>query len=336
LRSDKSLNLSVIHRTMETDFKRLQRVLDLKIERCVSYSQLKRILQTIDYKLFNSINESHFGLNVVGESQHWYSVDGKELRGTIDGAMGEKRGLSIVNLTEHKTRRSRIIGHYDALKASEKPIVSAYFEEKEIAQMKLSFDALHTSRENLATIARKKGVYLAQLKGNQGALLEECQLVGEHLAAEFKNTEFSKGHGRVETRQYRGYNFVASEFDQGWKPTNSTTLIVVNRERLHTKTKKITQETCYWLSNQILDKESFSEICKAIRNHWGIETHHNIRDVQMGEDDIKISNQKEALVVASFITLALNLIEKKGSNKSIIRENMTKNWNLVPQIFNQF
>ena len=40
--------------------------------------------------------------------------------------------------------------------------------------------------------------------------------------------------------------------------------------------------------------------------------------------------------MASLITLALNLIEKKGGNKSIIRENMTKNWNLVPQIFNQF
>lgn len=138
LRSDKSLNLSVIHRTMEADFKRLKRVLDLKIERCVSYSQLKRILQIIDYKLFNAINELHFDLNVVGESQHWYSVDGKELRGTIDGVRGEKRGLSIVNLTEHQTRQSRIIGHYDALKASEKPIVSAYFEEKEIAQMKFT------------------------------------------------------------------------------------------------------------------------------------------------------------------------------------------------------
>lgn len=113
-------------------------------------------------------------------------------------------------------------------------------------------------------------------------------------------------------------------------------LIVVNRERFHTKTKKTTQEICYWLSNQALDKESFNEISKAIRTHWTIETHHNIRDVQMGEDDMKISNQKEALVVASFITLALNLIEKKGGNKSIVRENITKNWNLIPPIFNQF
>jgi hypothetical protein len=76
-------------------------------------------LQIIDYELFDFVNESYFGLKVVGESQHWYSVDGKELRGTIDGVKGEKRGLSIVNLTEHQTRRSRIIGHYDASKASE-------------------------------------------------------------------------------------------------------------------------------------------------------------------------------------------------------------------------
>ena len=46
---------------------------------------------------------------------------------------------------------------------------------------------------------------------------------------------------------------------------------------------------------------------------------------------MKISNQKEVLVVANLTTLALNLIKKSG-NISIVRENI----NLVPQNLNKY
>ena len=50
---------------------------------------------------------------------------------------------------------------------------------------------------------------------------------------------------------------------------------------------------------------------------------------------MRISNKKEAVVVASFVTLAVNLLEKKRENISILREKLTKNWELIPEIFNQ-
>lgn len=182
-------------------------------------------------------------------------------------------------------------------------------------------------------MANKNGVYLAQLKANQKELLEECELVSKHFTANFKNTEYQKGHGRVETRLYKGYNFAAAEFDERWKETKNVSLIVVNRERFTSKTKKTTHENSYWISNQLLDGKSFTEMSKAIRNHWNIETHHHIRDVQIGEDQIKIRHKNEALVVASFITLTSNLLENQVGNKSILREKMTKNWKLIPAIF---
>ena len=129
---------------MSDDFENLAHILGIKVAQCVSYSQLKRILQLIDYKQFNAINESYFSYIIKKDAEKWFSIDGKELRGTIDGVSGEKRGLSIVNLTTHQSRQSNIIGHYDALKASEKPVVSGYFEETDISKLKFTFDALHT------------------------------------------------------------------------------------------------------------------------------------------------------------------------------------------------
>lgn len=333
LRSDKLLNLSVIHRAMLNDYEKLSHILGIKVAKCVSYSQLKRVLQLIDYEQFNAMNESYFSFIIKHDAEKWFSIDGKELRGTIDGVSGEKRGLSIVNLTTHHSRQSSIIGHYDALKASEKPVVSSHFKETDISKQKFTFDALHTSRENLATIANKNGIYLAQLKASQKEMLAECELVNKHFTANFKNTDYQKGHGRVETRLYKGYNFAAAEFDERWKETKSVTLIVVNRERFTSKTKKTTHENAYWISNQPLDGKAFTEMSEAIRNHWNIETHHHIRDVQIGEDKIKISHKSQALVVASFITLTSNLLEKQGGNKSILREKLTKNWKLIPAMF---
>ena len=50
-------------------------------------------------------------------------------------------------------------------------------------------------------------------------------------------------------------------------------------------------------------------------------------------DSLRISNPKESVVVASFLTVAINLLETKGENISILREKMAKKWVLVPAIF---
>lgn len=333
LRSDKGLKMSVIHRGMKEDFSRLSTLLGVNFQQCVSYSQLKRILRTIDYQLFNDINSLYFGSIIQETGSHWYSLDGKELRGTIDKTLGKKRGISIVNLTEHQSRFSKIIGQYDATKASEKPVISSYLEDSDLTNKKFSFDGLHTSVKNLKTIEKKGGTYLAQLKGNQKRALKVCKDLEQSGTVLYKDDQIEEGHGRIEERQYFGYKLDVSTLNSSWKETGCCTLITVNRRRYNTKMKKESVEKSYWIYNQCLDNQSFNEVKQSVRNHWSVEVHHQIRDVQMGEDKMRISNKEEAVVVASFVTLAINLLEKKGENISILREKLTKNWKLIPQIF---
>ena len=79
LRTDKPLKISVVHRTMKDDWRQLAHDLGVEVKRCVSYSQLKRILRSIDVESFNAINETHFSSAVVCQGEFWKSVDGKEL-----------------------------------------------------------------------------------------------------------------------------------------------------------------------------------------------------------------------------------------------------------------
>jgi predicted transposase YbfD/YdcC len=325
--------MSVIHRGMEEDFLCLSALLGVNSQKCVSYSQLKRILRSVDYQSFNAINSLYFNSTVQEEDSKWYSLDGKELRGTIAKSSGKKRGMSIVNLTKHQSRQSEIIGHYDATKASEKPVISTYLKEADLTKKKFSFDGLHTSVENLKLIERKQSIYLAQLKGNQKKVLQTCQDLEQSSIAVHKKDQIEEGHGRIEERQYFGYNLEISTLNARWKATGCCTVIAVARGRYNTKTKKESNEKSYWISNQVLDNEGFKELVSAIRNHWSVEVHHHIRDVQMGEDAMKISNKNEAVVVASFLTLATNLVEKQGGSIAVLREKLSKNWKLIPTIF---
>ena len=47
----------------------------------------------------------------------------------------------------------------------------------------------------------------------------------------------------------------------------------------------------------------------AIRNHWSIEVYDWIRDIQMGEDRVKIINEKDPILVAGFMTVLTDLLE---------------------------
>lgn len=333
LRTDKLLKMSVIHRAMRDCWRQLAGELGVEVKRCVSYSQLKRIIVSIDIESFNAINADYFGSTVAQQGQQWKSIDGKELCGSIDGVLGEKRGQSVVSVTAHQGGQSEVVGYYDGSKESEKPVVTAYFEQFGPLKDGYRFDALHTFPHNLALIGQRGGTYLAQVKGNQAVLLEDCRLIHQHLPAKYWAENTEKGHGRVETRRARGYGLDKSSLAKRWKDAGIASLLVVERKRYNTKTQKQSCETAYWVSNQTLDDQKFIELFQAARRHWAVEVHHHIRDVQMGEDQMVIRNAKQARVIAGFITTAANMLAGQNQNLSELRESLTRNHASVDPLF---
>ena len=82
---------------MVRDYSKVCESLELQpLSNCISYSQLYRLLPRFDLESYNSINEKYLGLWLDDQSGIWNSIDGKELRGTIDGVSGQKRGTEMV------------------------------------------------------------------------------------------------------------------------------------------------------------------------------------------------------------------------------------------------
>jgi hypothetical protein len=174
LRSVGKLNISVIHRQMRREHEYVLSSLGKKHCKLVSDPQFRRILSQVAQRVYNQINASHFGVNLREQQGHWQAIDGKELRGNIDGLSGQKRVENVVRMVSNIDKDSQIIGFYHGDKESEKTVVSQCFERQIQLKGAYSFDVLHTSVALLEAIAQKSGVYLAQVKANRSGAPSEA------------------------------------------------------------------------------------------------------------------------------------------------------------------
>ena len=90
----------------------------------------------------------------------------------------------------------------------------------------------------------------------------------------------------------------------------------MQRQTIRITQQKVSSETSYYVSNQKVDKAQHSEqssLFNAIRRHWGVESDNWIRDVTLGEDQVKTKHANQAHVMACLRTLAMRLLRKTGS-----------------------
>ncbi len=331
LRSVGKLNVSVIHRQMCREHDLIIISLGLKRRKVVSDTQFRRILSSVDYQTYNELNDAHFGVSITEVSGEWKAIDGKEMRGNIDGLSGRKRGENVVRMVSHEDKLSQIVGFYHGHKESEKTVVRAYFHSKTVLYGSYSFDALHTSIGLLEEINQKGGIYLAQVKNNQKGLLKECIHITQHMIPVEKYETFDKAHGREEHRIGYLLPMDVKALDAKWNNSNIKTLLIVERKVRRSKNAHFSHEIAFFVSNKELKKNVGLELFTAARGHWNVESDNYVRDVTLGEDDIKCKESSRIRMIASAINNVLNRIRcfDTGNNIRAFREELIFNRNLA-------
>ena len=278
---------------------------------CISRPQLSRVLDSFDYKSFNDFCKDLFCSNL---EDVWYALDGKELRGSIDGVAGEKRGENIVLTVGHTTKKSTVIGYYSGKKDSEKTQISTFFKSIDCLKGgKYTLDALHNSKDLLSSIHKKSGIYLVQIKKNQKKLLEDLMDISSLNTPLKTHKTIEKGHGRIEKRKYESYFIDSMDVHSKWQNAGIQTLVKVTRQTTKLKNQKESQEISYYVTNQISE---IQELANAIRGHWSVEVNNYIRDVNFGEDHIKSFKINIQRSISSVLTFIMNVMHS-----------MDKNWN---------
>ncbi len=312
--------IAEIHRFLVRHHDCLCSLLGLSVSYTVSDVQLRRLLALVNAAAYQHFHARYFGWQAcLLPANSWISFDGKELRGTIDGVLGEKRGLCIVRPLLHQGSISLPGLFYHGAKDSEISCVREFLQEDALAGQCLTFDALHTQSQTLEMVQNAQGTYIAQVKANQPMLLEDLQDHVKLTAPVAEHQSSEKGHGRIEERKASFYPTHAVCFEQKWDSSKFATLVVVERESTQCRTGKVSRETSYYLSNASLEQIVPREFSQAIRQHWSIEADNWVRDATFREDRIRCKEPARSKTLASIISVAGNLLrqQKKGYLKAM-------------------
>ena len=228
-------------------------------------------------------------LEIDDKKMRHLSVDGKEQRGT-----GRKYG------TSEKVPNLQTLHFYDVTdgicifsapieaKTNEIPVAQKLLSMMHLKNTVVTFDALNTQRNTVATIIEGKGHYVGGLKGNQQLFYKEVDEFFtdeelEQIRKKVKNyrTITEKAHNRIEKRSYYLSTDVKWFEDlQLWAGLRSFVCYEIETEDLVSGKK--TKERRYYIAS-LTDVELCAD---AIRSHWGIENQlHWHLDVTFSEDD---------------------------------------------------
>jgi hypothetical protein len=77
LRCTGHVTLAMIHRRMVKEHELMVIDTAFRAKKCVSYVQLGRILESIDYEAFNRVNAVYFEIQTEQIEGLWFALDGK-------------------------------------------------------------------------------------------------------------------------------------------------------------------------------------------------------------------------------------------------------------------
>ena len=307
-------SVSGIHRYIKNKWGWLQEVTQQSTRQCISRAQLPRLLDNVNWESLNHLIFEHLGIyigNLV--NGEWVALDGKSLRGTS--------GEQIVSARTHQSGRIVAQGRMQGIKSSEILGVRTLLESAVLKGQTITLDALHFNPETTALIHQNQGRYLIQVKDNQPLLRALCQQIALNEKMLGQLESFEKSNGRLQSRKAQFFSFADNSLDSRWKHSGLLSFVRLERTVEAIKTKQVSTEVSSSVTNQLLQAQELQvESLVALRQHWGIESWHWIRDVTFSEDRVKSKYPNLAQILALLRTCVLGGFKKFGGKN--MKENL--------------
>ncbi len=246
-------------------------------------------------------------------------IDGKTIRGSHDAHSG-KKAIHVINAwcsaNQMVLAQMKVDGKSNEITAI--PELLALLDLKGAI---VSIDAMGCQTEIAEAIIKHEGNYLLGLKGNQGNLLEDVEMLFVHNKPSSTHQQLDKGHGRIEERQCEVIdNPALLKSFTTWKDLRS--VVRIRSKRQPSSGGEVTEEIRFYISSAKADAKHFGT---WVRQHWGVENQvHWMLDVIFDEDGSRIRKGHADQNMAMVRRTALNLCRKHHDpKKSISRKRMT-------------
>jgi predicted transposase YbfD/YdcC len=286
-----------------------------------SHDTFSRLFRQLDPDQFRAAFQrfmSKFSIQCQGV----IAIDGKVLRRSFDKASG-KSALHMVSAWGCEQRLVLAQIATDE-KSNEIKAVPELLKMLSLKGTIVTADALNCQRAIAEQIVAQGGDYALALKANQPTLHNDVSLLLDDPESKVATSkpDVDAGHGRIETRTAT----VSTDIDFLQKDHQWPGLTAVGKVvRIRETSTKTTTETAYYLLSAALSPERLNEVG---RDHWGIENRLHWRlDVIMNEDQdrTRLGNGPQNLAILRH--MALNAIQKEGSNGSLRGKFKRAAWN---------
>jgi len=229
------------------------------------------------------------------------SLDGKTQRGNGNQAQEGNHIVSVVD-EEGFSLTEKLVSE----KSNEITAIPELLDALNVKGHIITIDAMGTQTQIVKKIRKKRADYVLALKGNQGSLHQDVKLYFADSQA-LSNCAYTKtvekARGGVERREYWQSQDIAWLSQR--KDWAGLTSIAMTRNTIIYDGKE-TSQTRYFISSLPLD---VSQVARAIRGHWMVESHHWHLDVTFREDENRTVDKQAAFNLNILRKLALNVLK---------------------------
>lgn len=266
-------------------------------------------MKDLDFTAFDQVIGSwlfeQVRLGRVEEEQLVLALDGKSMRGSL-----REDGRAVHLLAAMVQREGVVVAQEEVdEKSNEITAVRPLLADLDLEGALITADALHCQRDHAVYIVEEKRAdYLLQVKANQPKLLAALQAIpAEKFSAEVEET--SRGHGRIEHR-YVGAADVPEDVDF----PHAAQVVLVYRERADLGDVMTSSETSYYITSASSKKAGADRLGPHVREHWGIEALHWVRDWTFDEDRHQHrAARSPARALATMRNLTISLLHLAGA-----------------------
>jgi len=235
------------------------------------------------------------------------AVDGKAVRGATDP---EGNQVHLLAAATHED--SLVLGQVEVgAKTNEVPMFAPLLDGLaeagvDLARTVITADALHTQRAHAEYLHRRGAGFVFTAKGNQPGLFAALDAL-EWSQVPVAARDIQRGHGRVITRTIQVLPAPADlpfpHVNQVWLIERYVTDLAGNPQ---------TSVAALGVTNLGADRARPAQLASLVREHWGIESLHWLRDTVYREDNSTARTRSGPRVMAALRNLAIGALRLTG------------------------